>query len=338
VKPKAFAALAAVTAVMLVIAIASHVAQNRFAVAKVSGDPLFPGLAAQAGGIAKITIQEGDKKLALARSKDGWVLENRDGYPAKAQAVRALLLKLSQAELVEAKTRNAERYAMLELEDPLGKDAKSRLLRLLNAQDGLIAEAVLGKKRSDAFGSAKGGTYVRKPGVAQTWLANNDIDASIQLRDWVEPHVLDIPAAKISRATIEISGEEPLQIGRDAADASKHTLLGMPDGKKLKDTYTVGAIVRAAGSIELEDVRRQEPPHGEMSTVRLEADGGLLVTLRLRKEGEDYWLSLEATGADGEGKKSAEDIMRRAQGWEFKLSSTKAESILKRRTDLLVAS
>jgi hypothetical protein len=44
-------------------------------------------------------------------------------------------------------------------------------------------------------------------------------------------------------------------------------------------------------------------------------EAGLAVTLRLRKEGEDHWLALEATG-DGEARKSADEIATKAQGWE----------------------
>jgi hypothetical protein len=214
---------------------------------------------------------------------------------------------------------------------------------LLDDKGNAIAEVVVGKKRSDAFGSSRGGTYVRRPGDAQSWLANADINAPIGARDWVQPSIIDIPSAKIASVDVAVVGEEPLKIVRDAADASKHTLAAMPNGKKLKDNYAIDGIVRAAGSLELEDVRKaasaQSQDAGQdFGTVLLEADGGLKVTLRLRKEGDDYWLSAEASGADGEAKKTAEDIMRRAQGWQFKVSTSKAQSLLKRRADLFESS
>ena len=70
----------------------------------------------------------------------------------------------------------------------------------------------------------------------------------------------------------------------------------------------------------------------------IEADGGLAVTLRLRKEGDAYWLALEAAGGEGEAKKTAEDIAKRVQGWEFRIAPGKAKSLLKRRADLFQAS
>ncbi|TMJ74428.1 MAG: DUF4340 domain-containing protein [Alphaproteobacteria bacterium] len=198
-KPRAFAALSVVTVVALVVAIATYAAQNRWSHVKVSGAGLVPGLAAQASRIAKIELKQGEKALTLARDKEAWFVADRGGYPAKPEAVRALLVKLAGAELVESKTRNKDRYALLELEDPAAKDAKSRLLRLLDDKGGVIAEAVVGKKRLDAFGGNKSGTYVRKPGDAQTWLASADLDVSVAVRDWVQTGVLDVPAAKIAK-------------------------------------------------------------------------------------------------------------------------------------------
>ena len=339
-KPRAFAALSVVTVVALVVAIATYAAQNRWSHVKVSGAGLVPGLAAQASRIAKIELKQGDKALTLARDKEAWSLADRGGYPAKPEAVRALLVKLAGAELVESKTRNKDRYALLELEDPAAKDAKSRLLRLLDDKGGVIAEAVVGKKRLDAFGGNKSGTYVRKPGDAQTWLASADLDVSVAVRDWVQTGVLDVPAAKIAKVTVEIPGEEPLVIARDAGDATKYALVGMPEGKKLKEGAGIDAIVRAAGNIDLEDVRKPAAAAApeDVSVVKIEADGGLAVTVRLRKEGADTWVALEAGGADGDAKKTAEDITTRTQGWEFKVPAHKAQSILKRRADLFEAS
>jgi len=340
-KPRAFAALAVFTLLALAVAIATYASQNRWSQAKVSGAALFPGLAVQASRISRVELKQGDKALALARSEEGWTLADRGGYPVKPGAVRALLVKLAEAELVEGKTRNKDRFGLLELEDPAGKDAKSRSLRLTDDKGGLIAETLVGKKRWDAFGGNKAGTYVRRPGDTQTWLSNADLDVSLNARDWVQAGVLDLPSTKIAKLTVEIPGEEPLVIVRDAADTAKHTLVGLPEGKKLKEGAGIDALVRAAGSIELDDVRKAAAPaspSGAASLAKIEADGGLVVTVRLRKEGDDTWVSLEASGTEADAKKTAEDIAKRTQGWEYKVPAYKAQAILKRRADLIEAS
>lgn len=335
-KPKAFAALLVAAVLISLFAIVSYASNNRWAQTKVTGAPLAPSLAAQAGTIARIEIRQGGTSLTLAKTKDGWTLADRANFPVKPEAVRALLVKLAEAQLIEPKTSAQDRYGMLELEDPAGKDAKSRLVRVLDDKGGVITETIVGKKRSDAFGANRSGTYVRRPGDAQTWLASADIDASTALKDWVQPTVLDLPPAKIAGVTVEIPGEEPMKLARDAAGGPpKHNLVGLPDGKKLKEGVSIDTIVRSAGIIDLDDVRKLEGTPAEQSgTVKIEADGGLAVTLNLRKYGEDAWVSIAATG-DGDAKKQAEDIARRTQGWEFKIPGAKAQSILKRRADLI---
>jgi uncharacterized lipoprotein len=155
------------------------------------------------------------------------------------------------------------------------------------------------------------------------------------VRDWVQPSVLDVEQAKIKSVSVEIPNEAPLRIEREAA--GKFKLVSIPDGKKLKQGTDVDAIARAVGSIELEDVRKPEQASGEVSTARFETDGGLAVVLRLRKDGEDTWLTISASG-EGEAKTQAEEISRRSKDWEFKIPTYKASAILKRPADLFEAS
>ncbi len=335
-KPKPFAALVAVTALALLFAIVSYVSNNRWAPAKMSGTPLLPGLGTQADRIAKIELSQGGKTLTLARDKESWSLADRGSYPAKSENARALIVKLAEAQTIEPKTQSKDRLGLLELEDPSAKDAKSRLVRLLDDKGAAVAEVILGKKRFDAFGANKSGTYMRRPAEHQAWLTDADVDVALGVRDWVRPQVLDLPTAKISSVTVEIPGEEPLKIAREG---DKYAIAGgVPKGSKLKEGANIDAIARAVGSIDLEDVRKLGTGGGEdAGTAKIEGEAAFAVTLKLRKQGGDYWLSLAATG-DGDSKATAEEITRRTQGWEYKIPASKAEAILKRRADLTESS
>jgi hypothetical protein len=80
------------------------------------------------------------------------------------------------------------------------------------------------------------------------------------------------------------------------------------------------------------------PPSGAgVSVVKIEVADGPATTLRLRKEGDSHWLSVTAVGDGEAAKKAADEITARTQGWEFKIPAVKAESILKKRADLLEA-
>ncbi|RTL72785.1 MAG: DUF4340 domain-containing protein [Hyphomicrobiales bacterium] len=339
-KPSTFAGLIVATVVVGALAVTAYQVNNRVARPKASGTPLVANLASRGQQVAKIEIRQGDGGITLARGPEGWYLADRGGYPAKTEPVKALLVRLAEADLVEPKTRVPDRFGLLELEDPATKGAKSRLVRLLGEKGNTIAEVIVGKKRVDAFGASRAGTYVRRPGDEQTWLASADIDASANVRDWVQAAVLDLPLAKVNAVTVSVPGEEPLKITRDAAGgpSPKFNLAGLPEDKKLKEGQSVDAIARSASTLDLDDVRKADTSaQPDAGTVTIESDGGLKVVLALRKAGDDTWATVTATG-DGDAKAQAEEITKKTAGWEYKLPSGKAAGLLKRRADLVEGS
>ncbi len=149
--------------------------------------------------------------------------------------------------------------------------------------------------------------------------------------------MLALDAAKISRVTIEIPGEEPLKIEREAAPAKDAK--DAKDGKQANDTAAklrfVGFPARrqeaegclgggrpcARAGLHRHGGRAQAgcgAPGTGVSVVKVEVADGPTTTLRLRKDGDAHWLSIAATG-EGEAKKAAEEITKRTQGWEFKI-------------------
>lgn len=352
--PRNFVYLAIAAALSVLFAVVSFASNNQWSTGKAAGAKLFPTLVSDASQIASIEVRQGENAVVLERTGGSWGLKNRGNYPADPFKVRTLLVGLAEADLIESKTRRPDRYAVLELEDPADKNAKSRNVRLLGAKGSVVGEAVIGKKRHDLLGTGKSGTYVRKPGDPQTWLANAELDASAVAKDWLKTSVYTTDATKISRVSIEIPGEQALRIERQAAPvkdakeakqsvpdsaAGKLQFAGFPPGdKKLKDAGAAESIARALASIDMDDVRKLDaaPAAAGVSTVKIESADGPATTLRLRKDGDAHWLSIAATG-EGEAKKTADEINQHAQGWEFKVPASKVDSILKKRADLLEA-
>jgi uncharacterized protein DUF4340 len=371
--PKSFVNLAGIALVSVLLALITFAANNQWGSGKTAGEKLVPALADTARAVTGIEVRQGEETVALERAQNGtWSLKSRGGYAVDFARVRALLVAISQAELLEPKTGKPDRYAALELEDPEQKGAKSRLLRLTGADGKAIAEVVIGKRRSAGVGTGQtGGTYVRRPGNPQTWLASTELDAAVSTKDWVKTSVLSLDSSKINRVSIEIPGEQTLKAERPAAAAAakdntkteaakgdakgdakeaakapewthppfeKLSFVGFPtDGKKLKDAAAPESLARAVASIDLEDVRKLAAPPADAggSVVTVESADGVATTLRLRKDGDAHWLTLTVTGGEGDAKKTAEELAARTQGWEFKIPAYKADAILKKRADLV---
>jgi hypothetical protein len=330
-KPQHFALLAVAAALSLLAAIVTYTSSAPWSVGADGGGPLFPTLRDDAEKVQRIEITQGPATLVLERAGDQWRLQNRDSYPATPEKIRALIASLTDAVLAEPKTRNPQRYPLLELEDPKGQNASSRLVRLLDDKRTVLAEAIIGKKRSGG-GLGKGGTYVRKPGAEQTWLATADISGGVGLRDWTKARIFETAADKITKLKIELPGEAAYEIVRDAE--GQHKLAEIPAGKKLKFVNVVDNIVEASAFMEFEDVRKAADGAGDVSTATLETEGGLKVTFKFRRDKDATWLAISAAG-DGDAKKAADDLSQRTSGWEFKILPSKADATLKRRDDLL---
>ncbi len=340
IKPQKFAILATATAISVITAAILYSVTNRWSAGKIEGTSLIPGLTRQEKAIASVEIVQGEKKTTLQRDGDKWTVKERAGYPANPERIRQLLSALAGADLIEPKTAAKDRHKQLELEDPAAKDAKSRGIRILDAKGKALAEVVLGKSRYDAFGSGKGGVYVRRLNESQTWLATGDPKGGVEFKDWVSTSAFETDTAKITKLTLEHPGEDPLVIEKSDGKEQKFKLAKMPDGKKLKQGANIDQIAQAFGSVEMEDVRHinATPVGDNVSVMKLESEAGVVTTFRLRKEGDISWLSFQAAGGEGEAKKKADDISAKGAGWEFKIPQWKAEQIGKRRADLFETS
>ncbi len=335
IKPQHFVSLAAVTLATLLLTLGVWAASNRWSTGKVEGTQVLPGLTRQSDSIGTVELRQGDKKMTLKREGPAWKIAERDGYPANPERVRSLLMALARTELVEARTASRDKWKALELEDPTAKDAKSRSLRILDAKGGALGELVLGKARPDAFGPGKGGIYVRRPGEAQTWLAMGDPKGGVDIKDWLALTPFETDSAKITKVTAEHPGEEPLVVEKGDGKEVKFKLAKIPAGMKVKQGVNVEHLATGFASLEIEDVRRlaQTPTGDQVSVLKLETEGGPLVTFRIRKDGEASWISFSAAG-EGDSKKRAEEINAKSVGWEYKLPQWKLDQIAKRGAEL----
>lgn len=338
IKPQQFVVLALATLVTLITSIALYASNYRFSTGKIDGTPVMPRIAQQEKQIASIQIVQGEKKLTLQRAGEVWRVAEREGYPASPARIRELMTALTDLQLVEPRTAVKDKWKLLELEDPAVKDAKSRAIRVLDAKGQALGDLVVGKARYHAFGPGKSGLYVRRPGEAQTWFAMGEVKGGPELKDWVALTAFEIASDRIARVTVEHPGEAPIVVEKgDGKEAKFKLAKPLPEGAKLKQGVQIDPMATGFASIELEDVRRlaQTPVGDKVSVLKLEMDGGPVVTFRLRKDGEASWLSFAAAGEGDAPKKAADAINARAAGWEFKIPQWKVDQIARRMTDLV---
>ena len=209
--PRQFAVLAAAAALSLVAAIAVYTASAPWTSGTASAGKLAPGLEAALPDVTRIVIDQGGTEAVIAQTDDAWLIQSNDGYPASPEKVRTFLNALAGAELIEQKTAIEDRYGKLDVEDP-AKDNAARMVRVENEDGKALAELIVGKTRCGQTGGAAEGTYVRRPGDKQSWLADKRIVGGTALRDWAAPRVFEVPTETVARVTVEIPGEDILTV------------------------------------------------------------------------------------------------------------------------------
>lgn len=339
--PKLFIGMAAAAAASLLLAIVSHGATERWTTGIVGGEKLLPSLASTAKTAKTIRLTKGETIVTLTEDGGKWIMKDRGGFAVNDEKIRSLLIKLVGAELIEPKTKIADRYSLLELENPTGKEAKSRLLYIADEKGNTLAELVMGKQRYDAFGTGRSGTYVRRPGDPQTWLVNASLGSEVTVAYWAHSQIVyDSERDKIKRITIEIPGvKPPLVIEADpkGTDDRSWLMVNMPSNKQIKADQPLDSVANGFTRINLDDVRPlKAPPSGpDLIKATLEEKDGLVVTFLVRRENKkQHWLTLSAKG-EGKAKERADAINAQVKGWEYLLPDSKVEQVVKKRDDIL---
>jgi hypothetical protein len=292
--PRAVLVLAVVTVVAASAAVWVTLQQPAAGPVQIGDEPAFPALREQPDAVAKVIITSPEGNFTLTRTADRWVAADRHGYPVAADKLRQLIVQLADMRLIEAKTSRPERYARLEVED-VADGASSRLIRLEDADGTVLAEAIVGKQRQRLTGAEPSGTYLRRPGEAQSWLASGGIDLDEQVQDWLEEEIVALDGERVRRMEISPPSGDGYAVVRESPNAQLR-LDGLAEGEKPKQDANLNQLLGALAAVRLEDVR----PVGEIDwpdeqhTVRAVTFDGVELTLQLATLDDQHWLRVDA--------------------------------------------
>ncbi len=337
---RAFLTLLTITAIA--VAAAMFVIGSRdSALGGASRAPMFPGLMARLEEVATIKVTRAGGEATIERKAKAWVLKEVSSYPADMEKVREVLIGLAQLETMEPKTKRADRYAKLEVEDPTGKDAKSARITLTDANGGTLADLIVGKSKFSLEGIDS--LYVRRPGEERAWLARGRVEPATGRLGWVDPSFLSIDRERIRKATLKRPGSPPLVVFKDKAGDEDFKLAGMPPGTEPKDEFVISDIARVLQGLTFDDVRpaKEVPvdqggePYGVYETF-----DGLIFDLWLGEADGKTWLAGRAkAGTDPapseEVKKEIEAINTRLATWRYALAEYELKNLKKTMADLV---
>ena len=262
--------------------------------------PAFPALRADPDAVAKVVLTTPDGSFTLVRETgDRWAALERFGYPVDRDKVRALIVALADMRLIEAKTRLPERYPRLEVEDPDGEDARSRLLRAESADGTVLAEAILGKRQHRLTGNQAAGTYLRRPGEAQSWLASGGAEIDADVVDWLDEEIVDLDPSRLGRIAIRPEAGAEYVVRRDGIGAPLE-LADLAAGERVREDAELDRLAGAFAQMQLEGVRPRAEvdwPEAHHTAIATSFDG-VELTVRLAEIDGEPWALLDARAVE----------------------------------------
>ncbi len=288
-----------------------------------AGALAFPGLAQRLQGAARIEAKRHDGTLEVVRRGETWGLPSKGGYPVRQEKVRELLTGLTELRLTESRTANPEMLDRLGLEDPSREGATSTLLRVLDAQGGVIAELVIGRRRVRTQGNVPEAAFVRRPNESQAWLAEGRIPVDADPQLWLDRDIANLPRERVRRIAINRTGEPPLVLTRGEGPDGKLEITTPADAPPT-DESSLDEVGRAFEFLTFLDVKPEgEIPGEALGEARFELSDNLAIVVRPRKDGDAIWVTLAAEGDD-----EAARLNARWRGWAYQVGQWKEKAFV----------
>jgi hypothetical protein len=333
-----FVLLVAVTAAAVAGVVYQVVRPGDGAVAARGGETFLPELQRRANDAREVVLTRSSGTATLKQQGDRWIFVEKGDYPANGEQVRRVLVELAELRLVEAKTRKADLYPRLQVEDPTGKDARSTQMTVKDGQGAIIADVVIGRRRIDRLGGGRDSLYVRRKGAEQAWLAAGNVDITGENTRFLVRPLLDIKAERIAEvATIQPDGTR-LVVGR-AKSEDPMAVVGLPAGKTVKEQDKVAKAASALAGIDLDDVRKRGeadiPDNAAKAEIR--TFDGLVVKVATHESNYRAWarFTVETTADAADAvKKEAAALKARIEPYDFELLGYKTAPFTTKLADL----
>jgi Domain of unknown function (DUF4340) len=307
------------------------------------GRPLLQGLAAP--DIASIRIAGPEAIITLEHKGKDWVIDERGGFPADFDKVRAFVLEALELKIGQSEPIGAQDRARLQLLEPDKGEGAGTLVEFRAAGGKPLASLLIGKKYfkqapADPQTAAADGRFVLLPADPGTVYVVSDPLAQATARSaaWIDRS--GISAQKVKALEVTLAGEPPWKIER-ASENADWKLVGAKAGEKVEVTKANAASY----SLSLLEPADVAPPGTSAqsagfdkptATIVATTFGGLTYEFTVgRLDGANYYLRFTR---QGEPDKKDEARLAREKALEpytLLVAKTKLDDTLKKRSELL---
>lgn len=215
--------LGVVAVFMLVWAVVQSRLSNRPAVT--SGEPTYLVQGLDPAGIDSIVIGKGDDAVTLKRGGGGFVVVNKQNYPAKISQINDLISKCLEIERTQFVTDKAENHEDLEVTEEKART----VVKFLKPDSTLLTGIMVGKSRDVGEGS-----YVRLASDDKVYIAQNVPWFSSGAMSFIDQQLLSVKRDNIESVTV--SSSDGNYVLKAKGDGVGIEMENVPAGKKFKST------------------------------------------------------------------------------------------------------
>ena len=282
----------------------------------------------KAADIATVRIVEPKATLTLQRQEAGWVIAERDNFPADVAKVREFALKLLSLKIGQSEPIGEKDRARLEL------DASGTTVELLAADGKSLASLIVGKKvfKREVENPEKAlgdGRFVSLPADLKTVLTVSDplLLATAKTAEWIDRTSFQVE--KIGALEVKYADGTGWRIERKG-DNADWKLGGLGGGEKL-DISRANAASYSLSLLALADIAAKDAKDtGLDRSIQVNAttlDGRPYAIKVGRLQGDNYFVSFtSAKPKDKEALLSRHVLL---------IPKSKLEDTLRKRADLL---
>lgn len=301
------------------------------------GERTFTGLEARVNEVHTIELAKGDSKATISRSDEGWALQERNNYEVAGNKVVALLRGIALSDRREPKTANRNRYERLDL------GSKAISVTLKDDTDGELLAFDMGKRAASANGRSL--TYISQERDTRAWLVTELAETSAEPTWWLDTDLLNVDEKRVSDVKV---GD--VWLTRKLGETN-FEMQGLGAGEEAVAYWQLREPARVISSLSFEDVRQLSNPLTDpVQAVVLSTHDGLSITVTLYQVEGSNWAQVTAAydpemrgegesgvleGAPEDGGAEAQSITAITDGWFFKLSSSDADILKRKRTDFI---
>ena len=277
-------AVAALIAIVAAIVI-SNASKPRSEGGSEQAQYVVPELRDHVNDVNKLTVTVAEDKViaTISRGTDGWSIAEKGGYAADTGKLREFLLKLADAKLIEQKTGNKDKYAALGVDDVSGKDAKGVQVEL-----GGLAQPV---KLIIGTSNPRGGTFVRRAGDAQSWLASATLNVDKKSEDWLRKDLADVAATRVASVAITQADGKTVRVAKQAEGDANFKVADVPKGREPGSEFSANGLASTLGGLRFDDVilAKDAAPGDKPLKARYATFDGLVVdVVAWEKDGKNY--------------------------------------------------